>query len=66
MAKEKTRGPLVWFSEGDFEGVDGLAVADAFELAVELGGGIVGVAVVFFVGGFGLALFDGVVKVGLG
>jgi hypothetical protein len=43
-----------------------LAVADAFELAVELGCGVVGVAVFFFVVGFGLALLDGVVKVGLG
>jgi hypothetical protein len=31
-----------------------------------LGGGVVGVAVFFFVVGFGLALFGGVVKVGLG
>jgi hypothetical protein len=31
-----------------------------------LGGGVVGVAVFFFVVGFGLALFCGVVKVGLG
>ena len=37
-----------------------------FELAVELGEGIVGVAIVFFVVGFGLALFDGVVEIGLG
>jgi hypothetical protein len=48
------------------EGVDGLAVADAFELAVELGCRIVGVAVFFFVVGFGLTLFQRVVKVGLG
>jgi hypothetical protein len=35
-------------------------------LAVELGGGVVGVAVFFFVVGFGLASLYGVVKVGLG
>jgi hypothetical protein len=52
--------------EGDFEGVDGLAVADAFELAVELGCEVVGISVFFFVGGFGLALFEGVVEIGLG
>src|ERR1700687_1059535 len=63
-ARAKTRaGALISFAEGDFEGVYGLAVADAFELAVELGGGV---GVFFFVLGFGLALFDGVVKVGLG
>jgi hypothetical protein len=71
MTKERQRqkqgaGILVSFSEGDFEGVCGLTVADAFELAVELGGWVVGVAVFFFVVGFGLALFCGVVKVGLG
>jgi hypothetical protein len=56
-------------AEGDFEGVwcvCALSVADAFELAVELGCGVVGVSVFFFVSGFGLALFDGVVEVGLG
>ena len=57
---------LVCFVEGDLENVDGFSVADAFELAVELGGGIIGVAIFFFVVGFGLALFEGVVKVGLG
>jgi hypothetical protein len=35
-------------------------------LAVELGCGVVRVAIFFFVVGFGLALFDGVMKVGLG
>jgi hypothetical protein len=34
-------------------------------LAVELGCGIVGIAVFFFVVGFGLALLYGVVEVGL-
>jgi hypothetical protein len=59
-------GVLVSFADGDFEGVYGLTVADAFELAVELGGGVGGVAVFFFVVGFGLALLYGVVEVGLG
>jgi len=54
------------FADGDFEGVYGLAVADAFELAVELGERVVGIAILFFVSGFGLALFEGVVEVGLG
>jgi hypothetical protein len=57
---------LAAFAKWDFEGVYGLAVADAFELAVELGGRIVWVAVFFFVGGFGLALFESVVEVWLG
>ena len=43
-----------------------MAVADAFELAVELGGRVIRVAVFFFLGGFGLALLEGVVQVGLG
>ena len=59
-------GRLAWFGEGDFECVYRLSVADAFELAVELGGGVVRVAVFFFVVGFGLTLFCGAVKVGLG
>ena len=56
-------------AEGDFEGVwcfCTLSVADAFELAVEPGCGVVGVSVFFFIRGFGLALLDGVVEVGLG
>jgi hypothetical protein len=61
----KSKG-LATSAEGNFESFYGLAVADAFELAVELGGWVVGVAVFFFVVGFGLALFCGVVKVGLG
>jgi hypothetical protein len=32
--KNKRDRALAWFAEGDFEGVDGLAVADALELAV--------------------------------
>jgi hypothetical protein len=59
-------GALVAFVKGDFEGVDGLAVADAFELAVELGGGVVGIALVVVFGGFGLALLESVVEIGLG
>ena len=59
-------GALAAFAKGDFEGVYRLAVADAFELAVELGGRIVWVAVFIFVGGFGLALEEGVVEVWLG
>ncbi len=65
-AREDKRGVLASWAEGDFQVVDRLAVADAFELAVELGGGVVRVAVFFFVVGFGLALFCGVVEVGLG
>jgi hypothetical protein len=61
----KSKG-LATFAKGDFEGVYGLAVADAFELAVELGGGVVRVAVFVLILGFGLALFEGVVEVGLG
>jgi hypothetical protein len=70
VAKEEQRGDaLVSLAEEDFEGVwcvCALSVADAFELAAELGCGVVGVSVFFFVVGFGLALFDGVVEVGLG
>src|SRR6266851_5547877 len=65
-ARADKRGVLASWAEGDFQVVDRLAVADAFELAVELGGGVVRVAVFFFVVGFGLALFCGVVEVGLG
>jgi hypothetical protein len=42
------------------------SVADAFELTVELSGGIVGIARFVFSLGFDLALFEGVVKIGLG
>lgn len=63
---KKGQQPLTAFTKGDFEGVYGFSVADAFELAVELGGGIVWVAVFFLIIGFGLALFEGVVEVGLG
>ena len=59
-------GVLVSFAEGDFEGVYGLTVADAFELAIELGGWVVWIAFVAVFGGFGLALLDGVVEIGLG
>src|SRR5260370_712851 len=65
-ARADKRGVLASWAEGDFEGVYWLSVADALELAVELGGGVVRVAIFFFVVGFGLALFCGVVKVGLG
>ena len=65
-ARADKRGVLASWAEGDFQVVDRLAVADALELAVELGGGVVRVAVFFFVVGFGLALFCGVVEVGLG
>ena len=43
-----------------------MAVSYTFELAIEMDGGIVWIAIFVFVGGFGLALFEGVVKVGLG
>ena len=59
-------GALVSFAEGDFEGVYRLTVTDAFELAVELGGWVVGIAFVVVLGGFGLALLEGVVEIGLG
>jgi hypothetical protein len=64
-ATVKSKG-LARFAEGDFEGVYGLAVADAFELAIELGSGVVRVAVFVLLLGFGLALFEGVMEVGLG
>jgi hypothetical protein len=60
----KSKG-LARFVEGDFEGVYGLAVADAFELAIELGSGVVRVAVFVLLLGFGLALFECVMEVGL-
>jgi hypothetical protein len=59
-------GVLVSFADGDFEGVYRLTVTDAFELAVELGGWVVGIAFVVVFGGFGLALLEGVVEIGLG
>ena len=40
-----SRWTLVSFAEQDFEGVYVFSVADAFELAIELCGGIVGVAI---------------------
>jgi len=43
-----------------------LSVANAFELTVELGGGIVGIAVFVFDLGLGLALLEDVVEIGLG
>jgi hypothetical protein len=43
-----------------------VSVADAVELAVELGGGIVWVALVVVFGRFGLTLFEGVDEIGLG
>jgi hypothetical protein len=43
-----------------------VAVSDTFELAIEMDGGVVWIAIFVFVGGFGLALFEGVVKVRLG
>jgi hypothetical protein len=60
-SQRRRTGALVSFAEGDFEGVYGFSVADAFELAIELSGWVVRVAVFFFVGGFGLALLEGVV-----
>jgi hypothetical protein len=50
----------------DFEGTYGFSVADAFELAVELGGEIVLVALVVLFGRFGLTLFESVDEIGLG
>ena len=52
--------------ERDFEGVYILSVADAFELAIELGGGIVGVAIFVLIFGFGLPLLESGVEIGLG
>jgi hypothetical protein len=43
-----------------------LTVADTFELAAKLRGGVVGIAVFVLVFGFGLALFEGVIQIGLG
>jgi hypothetical protein len=43
-----------------------LPVANAFELAVELGGRVVGIAVFFFVVRLGLTLFERVMEVRLG
>ena len=43
----------------------GVPVADAFELAIELGSGVVRVAVFVLLLGFGLALFECVMEVGL-
>ena len=56
---------LAALTKGDFEGAYGFSVADAFELAVELGGGIVWVALVVVVGRFGLTLFESVDEIGL-
>ena len=61
-----SRWTLVSFAERDFEGVYVFSVADAFELAIELCAGIVGVAIFVLVFGFGLALLERVVEVGLG
>ena len=63
---KKGQQPLTAFTKGDFEGVYGFSVADAFELAVELGGGIVWVALVVVFGRFGLTLFEDVDQIGLG
>jgi hypothetical protein len=52
--------------ERHLEGADIFSVANAFELAVELGCWIVGVAIFFSVFVFGLALFEGVVEIRLG
>ena len=57
---------LATFTKGDFEGVYGFSVADAFELAVELAGGIVWVALVVVFDRFGLTLFESVDEIGLG
>jgi hypothetical protein len=54
------------FGERDFEDVYVLSVADPFELAIKLGGGIVGVAIFVLVFGFGLPLLESVVEIGLG
>ena len=66
MPKWPLRWTLVSFAERDFEGVYVFSVADAFELAIELGGGIVRVAIFVLVFGFGLALLESVVEIGLG
>jgi hypothetical protein len=66
LRSTKRRFALVSFAERDFEGVDVLSVADAFELAIELGGGIVGVAIFVLVFGFGLTLLESVVEIRLG
>ena len=65
-SSSQTRLLLAAFTKGDFERVYGFSVADAFELAVELGGGIVWVAVVIVFGRFGLTLFESVDEIGLG
>jgi hypothetical protein len=65
-AYEEEQEPLAAFTKGDFEGVYGFSVAYAFELADELGGGIVLVALVVFFGRFGLTLFENVGEIGLG
>ena len=53
-------------AERNFEDVNAFAVADAFELAIKLGEGIVRVTVFVLVFSFELALFDGMVEVRLG
>ena len=63
---KKGQQPLTAFTKGDFEGVYGFSVGDAFELAFELGGGIVCVALVVVFGRFGLTLFEDVDQIGLG
>lgn len=50
----------------DFEYVYVFSITDAFELTVELDGRIVWVALIVVFGRFGLALFEGVVEIGLG
>ena len=57
---------LAALTKGDFEGVYGFSVAGAFELAVELGGGIVWVALIIVFGRFSLTLFESVDEIGLG
>jgi len=57
---------LAGFAERDFEDLYLLSIADAFELAIELGGRIVGVAIFVLIFGFGLALLESVVEIGLG
>jgi hypothetical protein len=64
-SSSQTRLLLAAFHKGDFEGVYGFSVADAFELAVELGGGIVWVALIVVFGRFGLTLFEGLDEIGL-
>jgi hypothetical protein len=61
-----SRWTLVSFAERDFEGVYFFSVADAFELAIKLGGGIDGVAIFVLIFGFGLALLESMVEIGLG